>query len=145
VNALDLMKQDHDRIKTMFDEALKDDDPTARATFLHRIRAELMAHEKMEEDVFYPALREGGEKAKAIVLEGFEEHHIIDVILDELLEVPEEADQWQAKLKVLKENLEHHIEEEEGEMFRRAKDALGEQTLEELGTKMEQVKTAASA
>ncbi len=145
MNALDLMKQDHDRIKTMFDEALKDDDPTARATFLHRIRAELMAHEKMEEDVFYPALREGGEKAKAIVLEGFEEHHIIDVILDELLEVPEEADQWQAKLKVLKENLEHHIEEEEGEMFRRAKDALGEQTLEELGTKMEQVKTAASA
>ena len=145
MNALDLMKQDHDRLKQLFADALKDENPEARASVLHRIRAELMAHEKMEEDVFYPALREGGEKAKEIVLEGYQEHHIIEVILDELLEVPEEADHWQAKLKVLRENLEHHIEEEEGEMFKRAKEALGEETLERLGREMQQVKEAASA
>jgi hemerythrin superfamily protein len=139
------MKADHDRMKKLFDEALEDKDPDARAELLHQIRAELMAHERMEEDVFYPALRSGGEKAKEIVLEGYEEHHLIDVILDELLEVPEDADHWQAKLKVLKENLEHHITEEEGEMFKRATQALGKETLEELGRKMEQVKRAAQA
>ncbi len=142
MNALELMKADHDRLKKLFDEALEDKDPGARAELLHQIRAELMAHERMEEDVFYPALRSGGEKAKEIVLEGYEEHHLIDVILDELLEVPEDADLWQAKLKVLKENLEHHINEEEGEMFKRAKQALGKKTLEELGRKMERVKAA---
>lgn len=145
MNALELMKADHDRMKELFDEALEDNDPDARAQLLHQIRAELMVHERMEEDVFYPALRSGGEKAKEIVLEGYPEHHVIDVILDELLEVPEDADHWQAKLKVLKENLEHHISEEEGEMFKRARQSLGQETLEELGRKMEQVKQAAQA
>lgn len=145
MDALELMKQDHDKIKELFDQALGNTDPSARASLLHQIRAELMAHEKMEEDVFYPALRAGGEKAKEIVLEGYVEHHVIDVILDELLEVPEEDEMWQAKLKVLKENLSHHIEEEEGEMFTRAKEALGQQTLDELGKKMAAVKTAAQA
>jgi hemerythrin superfamily protein len=139
------MKDDHDKMKKLFDEALESDDPSERADLLHRIRAELMAHERMEEDVFYPALRSGGEKAREIVLEGYEEHHLIDVILDELLEVPEDAEQWKAKLKVLRENLEHHIDEEEGEMFRRAKQALGQETLEELGRKMQEVKVAAQA
>jgi hemerythrin superfamily protein len=139
------MKDDHDKMKKLLDEALESDDPSERADLLHRIRAELMAHERMEEDVFYPALRSGGEKAREIVLEGYEEHHLIDVILDELLEVPEDAEQWKAKLKVLRENLEHHIDEEEGEMFRRAKQALGQETLEELGRKMQEVKVAAQA
>jgi hemerythrin superfamily protein len=139
------MKDDHDKMKKLLDEALESDDPSERADLLHRIRAELMAHERMEEDVFYPALRSGGEKAREIVLEGYEEHHLIDVILDELLEVPEDAEQWKAKLKVLRENLEHHIDEEGGEMFRRAKQALGQETLEELGRKMQEVKVAAQA
>jgi hemerythrin superfamily protein len=143
VDALEVMKDDHNKLKKLFDDALENDDVSARAGLLHQIRSELIAHERMEEDVFYPALRSGGEKAREIMLEGFEEHLVIDVILDELLEVPEEADQWKAKLKVLKENLEHHIEEEEGELFRRAKQALGQETLEELGRKMQQLKVAA--
>ena len=142
MNALDLMKDDHDKMKQLFDDALADKNPDARATLLHQIRSALIAHERMEEDVFYPALRSAGREAKEIVLEGYEEHHIIDVILDELLEVPEEAEHWQAKLKVLKENLEHHIDEEEGEMFKRARQLLGKQTLEELGRQMHSVKTA---
>jgi hemerythrin superfamily protein len=136
MDALELLKQDHDRIKQLFDQALANTDPGARARLLHNIRTELMAHEKMEEDIFYPALRSGGDEAKEIVLEGYVEHHVIDVILDELLSVPEEEEVWQAKLKVLKENLSQHIEEEEGEMFTRARQALGNQKLEALGKKM---------
>ena len=70
MNALELMKDDHDKLKKLFDEALENDEPSARSELLHQIRAELMAHERMEEDVFYPALRSGGEKAKEIVTRG---------------------------------------------------------------------------
>jgi hemerythrin superfamily protein len=145
LNALDLIKDDHDRLKKMFKRALDTDEPAARAALLQDIRAELLAHERVEEDLFYPALRAASEKAKDIVLEGYEEHHVIDTILDEMFDVPEDTDQWQAKLKVLQENLEHHIDEEEGEMFQRAKKSLSRDALEELGRKMQQAKTAASA
>lgn len=141
MNALKLIKADHERVGDLLEEAIDTDDPRERADLLHQIRAELMAHEAMEEDVFYPALRANAQ-AKEIVLEGYEEHHVIDMILDELLEVPEESDQWKAKLKVLKENIEHHIEEEEGEMFPLARQCFDDKALEELGEKMQTAKEA---
>jgi iron-sulfur cluster repair protein YtfE (RIC family) len=145
LNALDLIKDDHKRLKNMFNRAMDTDDAGARANLLDQIRAELIAHERMEEDIFYPALRAASEKAKDIVLEGYEEHHVIDVILDEMFTVPEEAEQWAAKLKVLHENLEHHMEEEEGEMFKRARKSMSAEMLMELGHKMRQAREAASA
>jgi hypothetical protein len=144
MDALKLIKSDHERLTDLLEEALDTEEPGERAELLHRMRAELMAHERMEETVFYPALRTDA-KAKDIVLEGYEEHHVIDMILDELLDVPEELDEWKAKMKVLKENIEHHIEEEEGEMFKIARKVFNEQTLEELGTKMQAAKEAATA
>jgi hemerythrin superfamily protein len=145
LNALDLIKDDHDRLKKMFKRALAADDAGTRSELLHQIRAELVAHERMEEDIFYPALRDASEKAKDIVLEGYEEHHVIDLILDEMFTVPEDADQWSAKLKVLHENLEHHIEEEEGEMFKRARKSMSQDMLDDLGRRMRQAKESASA
>jgi hypothetical protein len=90
-------------------------------------------------------LRSASDNAADIVLEGYEEHHVIDLILDEMFEVPEDTDQWHAKLKVLHENLEHHIDEEEDEMFARAKKTMSREALHELGAKMAQAKQAASA
>ena len=145
LNALDLIKDDHDRIKEMFDEALDAEDAKTRSELLQRIRTELIAHERMEEDIFYPALRSASDKAKDIVLEGYDEHHVIDTILDEMFQVPEDTDQWHAKLKVLHENLEHHIEEEEKEMFKKARKAMSKETLDELGARMRQSKEAATA
>jgi hemerythrin superfamily protein len=144
VNALELMKADHDRMKDLLEEALDADEPRERVELLHKIRAELMAHERMEEDVFYPALRSNAD-AKQIVLEGYEEHHVVDLILDELLDTPEESDEWKAKLKVLQENIEHHIEEEEGEMFKKARQVFEAEMLEHLGAMMEASKEAATA
>jgi hemerythrin superfamily protein len=144
VNALDLIKTDHDKMKDLLEEALDTDEPRERVDLLHQIRSELMAHERMEEEVFYPALREHA-RAKDIVLVGYEEHHVIDMILDELLDVPEESDVWKAKLKVLQENIAHHIEEEEGEMFKKARQAFEKEQLEELGAKMQATKEAATA
>jgi hemerythrin superfamily protein len=145
LNALDLIKADHDRLRKTFAEALKATDAPTRAGLIDKIRAALVAHERMEEDIFYPALRAATTKAKDIVLEGYEEHHVIDMILDEMFDVPEDAETWHAKLKVLHENVEHHMHEEEGEMFARARKALGAERLEELGREMRRSKDAASA
>ena len=145
MNALDLLKTDHDKMKELLDEALDTDDLHDRVELLHQIRAELMAHERMEEEVFYPALRTDA-KAKDIVLEGYEEHHVVDLILDEVLDVPEEeSDLWKAKMKVLQENIEHHIDEEEGEMFKLARKIFDKEQLEELGARMQATKEAATA
>ena len=142
--ALELIKSDHDRLKDLLEDALDADEPRERVELLHKIRNELIAHERMEEEVFYPALRSNAD-AKEIVLEGYEEHHVVDLILDELLDTPEESDEWKAKLKVLQENIEHHIKEEEGEMFDRARQILEPDRLEHLGAMMEASKAAATA
>ena len=142
MNALDLMRNDHKKLKKLLAETLEANGREARAHLLEHVRSELVVHERMEEEVFYPALKTHP-RAKDIVLEGYEEHHVADVLLDELLDLPEDTDQWQAKVKVLKENIEHHIEEEEGEMFKAAKKVLDRDELENLGSRMAAVKEAA--
>ena len=144
MNALDLMRADHKKLKKLLDETLEAEGRDARAHLIEHVRTELVVHERMEEEVFYPALKTH-EKAKDIVLEGYEEHHVADVLLDELLDLREDTDQWHAKVKVLKENIEHHIEEEEGEMFKAARKVLDTDELEELGVRMAAVKEAAKA
>jgi hypothetical protein len=96
----------------------------------------------MEEEVFYPPLREN-KKTHVIVLEGYQEHHVADLILDELLELPSDSEMWQPKVKVLQENIEHHIEEEEDDMFKKARKVFSEEELEQLGARMEAVRKEA--
>ena len=93
-------------------------------------------HEKIEEQIFYPALKQHAE-AKEIVLEAYEEHDVVDTIMGEIEQTPVEDETWIAKFTVMKENLEHHIEEEEGEMFKQARQVFDKDTLEELGERMQ--------
>jgi len=74
------------------------------------------------------------------VLEGFEEHHVVDEIMGELEATDVTDEQWGAKFKVMKENIEHHIEEEEGEMFKQARQVFSDDELDELGARMLQLK-----
>jgi hypothetical protein len=106
---------------------------------LATIKTELSIHERIEEEIFYPALKEHP-KAKDIVLEGYEEHHVVDEVMGELEATPVSDETWGAKFKVMKENIEHHIEEEEGEMFKQARQVFDDAELEELGTRMEELK-----
>jgi hemerythrin-like domain-containing protein len=96
-------------------------------------------HERIEEEIFYPALK-AHPKARDIVLEGFEEHHVVDEIMGDLGNTDVDNETWAAKFKVMKENIEHHIEEEEGEMFAQARQAFDEAELEDLGAKMMELK-----
>jgi hemerythrin-like domain-containing protein len=137
MDALTLLKDDHDRIKELLGEleSTSEDDARRREELFATVKGDLTVHEEIEEEIFYPALKEHP-KAKDLVLEGYEEHHVVDTVMAELegLDVTDET--WAAKAKVMKENVEHHIEEEEGEMFRQARQVFDEDELADLGTRM---------
>jgi hemerythrin-like domain-containing protein len=132
-----MLKEDHDKVKRLLEEgdATTERGVKTRTELFARIKQELQVHEAIEEELFYPALREHAE-AKEIVLEAYEEHNVVDTILGELEVTPVDDETWGAKFTVMKENLEHHIEEEEGEMFKQARELLGADELTSLGEQM---------
>ena len=137
MDPIKLLKADHDDVKALL---RKLDETTERAEVartdgLERLRLKLDVHETIEEEILYPALKEFA-KTKDITLEAYEEHHVVDVIMAELEETPVTDETWGAKLTVAKENLEHHIEEEEDEMFKQARQVMNQRELEELGDRM---------
>jgi hypothetical protein len=137
-NAIELLEDDHKKVKKLLEQG---DDTTenavkTRTELFEKIKTEMEIHEAIEEEIFYPALKEHP-KAKEIVLEGYEEHHVVDKILEELGETSVEDERWGAKFSVMKENIEHHIEEEEDEMFKKARDVFSKDELEDLGDRME--------
>ena len=143
MNALKLLEQDHEKVKKLLGQldSTTERGVKTREELFAKVTQELEVHEAIEEEIFYPALKEHP-KAKEIVLEAYEEHHVVDKVMGELREVPFDDETWGAKLTVMKENVEHHIEEEENEMFKQARDVFDEAELEELGERMEQRKQA---
>ena len=109
----------------------------------------LDVHARIEETIFYPELKKADE-TRDITLEAFEEHRLVKQLLGELEEMDKGAEEWTAKFTVLKENVEHHVEEEEGEMFPKARKVSSEEQAEIIGTRMEaekekELKVAAAA
>jgi hypothetical protein len=143
-DAINLLETDHRRMEDLLKrgEGTTERAVRQRTKLLDDISAELATHELLEEQVLYPALEEHPE-ARAIALEGFQEHHVADLIVDELHHVAADNEQWGAKFKVLKENIEHHIDEEEGEMFRTARAVLSQDELKAMGVRMTAMKTEA--
>ena len=144
MDALRLLTDDHDKMRKLLDEleTTTERGVKTREELFSKIKGELTIHEIIEEEIFYPALKEHP-KAKDIVLEGYEEHHVVDTVMAELEDLPVDDESWGAKAKVMKENVEHHMEEEEGEMFQKARQVFDREELEDLGTRMEQRKTEA--
>lgn len=148
MNAFELLKQDHKKVAGIFEKL----EPTTeralktREELFTQLKQELDVHAAIEEQIFYPAIKDADE-THDITLEAFEEHAVVKTLLSELEADPKETEEWKAKLTVLKENVEHHVEEEETEMFPKAKKVLSEEQIEQLGTRMEaakqQTKTAA--
>jgi iron-sulfur cluster repair protein YtfE (RIC family) len=137
MDALTLLKQDHDHVKTILEklDATTERAEVGRERGLANLKTQLQAHETIEEEIFYPALKEHAE-AKDIVLEAYEEHDVVDTIMAELETTPYDDETWAAKFTVMRENLEHHIEEEEGEMFDQARQAMSDDELVDLGERM---------
>ena len=144
MDAIALLKADHDNVKKLLSEleTTTERGVKTRAELFSTIKGELTVHEIIEEEIFYPELK-AHPKAKDIVLEGFQEHHVVDLLMKELEELDVTDETWGAKAIVMKENIEHHIEEEEGEMFKQARAVFDRQELEDLGARMAERKTSA--
>jgi polyhydroxyalkanoate synthesis regulator phasin len=142
MDALQLLKTDHDKVKKLLaeGESTTERGEKTRTELFATIKGELMVHERIEEEIFYPALRDHP-KAKEIVLEGYEEHDVVDTIMGELENTDVTDETWGAKFKVMKENIEHHIEEEETEMFKQARAVFEREELEDLGNRMADLKS----
>jgi len=133
MNLLDALKRDHEEVKGLLKDILHTDDGKERGEFFKKLKTNLTAHSRSEEKVIYRRMeksREGKDEA----LEGTVEHEVADYLLEGLARARDKAsDQWKARCTVLKEALEHHVEEEEGEFFDTARKLFDDRQLEGMG------------
>ena len=146
MNAIDLLKEDHKRVKAILGQ-LSDSTERAvkkRSELLNKLEMEIVIHTRLEEEILYPAFKKAGGKEQAIMYhEAKEEHRAVDsLVLPDLKATSPSTLEFSGRVKVVKELLEHHIEEEETEMFPQARKLLGKAVLEELGEQMEAMKAA---
>lgn len=141
MDVFDILKEDHKKVAKI----LKEGDETTSAAIKTRekiyehLKKEFLAHAKMEETFFYPPLKERDE-TKDLILESYEEHNLVKQLLSELGDLEPEDETWGAKFSVLKENIEHHVQEEENELFSKVKKALSHKELDEIAERMQQFK-----
>ena len=138
MNAIELLKADHRKVNALFGKVEATEAGEHKELF-EQIKAELDVHTHIEETIFYPKLKEEKE-LEDIVLEGIEEHHQAKMFLHELSDLTEDSEKFEPKLKVLMEDIIHHVQEEEGEMFPKVEELFDEETLKELGAEMEEEK-----
>jgi len=146
MDAFILLKNDHKKVAALFEQI----EPTTeraiktREEAFGKLRAELDVHAHIEEKILYPVLKKEGE-TRDITFEGLEEHHVIKMLLAELAGMKVDSEEWTAKVKVLQENVEHHVEEEETKMFKLGRDVLTKEQIEDLGTQLEAEKNKIQA
>lgn len=146
MDAFTLLKNDHKTVAALFEKI----EPTTeravktREEAFGKLKIELDVHAHIEEKILYPALKKEAE-TRDITFEGLEEHHVIKLLLAELAGMAVDSEEWTAKAKVLQENVEHHVEEEETNMFKLAREILTKEEIEDLGTRLEAEKNKVKA
>lgn len=134
MDAIKLLKQDHREVEALFDSFEKAKSEGPKQKIATQICDALKVHAAIEEEIFYPAAREEIED-KEIMDEAQVEHNSAKQLIAEIEQGPGDA-LWEAKVKVLSEYIQHHVKEEEGEMFKEVRateldlDALGEQMMQ---------------
>lgn len=148
-DAIALLKEDHDRVRELLAELEETTDRAEgkRQKLLGTIEEELTIHTKIEEDVFYPAFFDAAKTSddKELYYESIEEHHVVDLVMPEVKGTDPSTNEFAAKAKVLKDLVEHHAEEEESEMFPRARKLMNRERLMELGEELARAKESARA
>ena len=153
MDAIALLTRDHREVEQLFKqfEKLTERAQKSKQKIVTKVIRELAVHSAVEEMLFYPAVRtaglkadtRAGEQAADTILESLEEHHVVKWTLSELEKMKPEDERYDAKVKVLMENVRHHVEEEEQELFPKVKRLLDQKMLDELGTRMERAKKLA--
>lgn len=139
MDAFKLLQTDHRNVAALF-EKLEQASGKEKIIVFNQIKTELELHTHIEETIFYPTL-EKPEETHDITLEAYEEHDVVKKLLKELSKARTPNDEWEAQAKVLKENVEHHVEEEENELFGKAEQVLSEEDIEDLGDRMQAEKS----
>jgi hemerythrin-like domain-containing protein len=138
MKATDLLKKQHKEVKSLFKKLEGTENARGRRQLMTEIARALEGHTAIEEEILYPAIRDlDSKKVEKMVHEAYEEHHVVKLVLAELPRVDPEDERFEAKMTVLSELVEHHVEEEEKEMFKLAQ-KLGRRELEELGERMQE-------
>ena len=137
MDAIELLKQDHKTVEKIFSAMEKKEN---RQKVFPELDRELSVHAEIEEKIFYPATKEA-EPTRDLILESIEEHKQIKMVLADREQTDMTTDVWGAALKVLKEDVMHHVGEEEDELFPKVRKVLSKHQLEDLGTRMEELKT----
>jgi hemerythrin-like domain-containing protein len=139
----DLLRQDHQKVRQLFEQfdSLKEEPEKNRKALdkiFTNLQEELTSHMEAEEKHFYPALR-GAEQTHDEVLESVEEHHVVKLLLRELQRI-QHGDKWIAKLSVMKENVQHHLQEEEEELFGKAQQLLDREQTRKIGEQISRMR-----
>ncbi len=143
MEATRLLEADHKIVQDLFEkyDAAGDDAFRTKQALFETIKSELLVHMDIEETIFYPTVKATpSEELKDDVREADEEHHVVKLLMTEISAMKPEDEQYDAKVTVLKENIEHHVKEEEGEMFPLVKKRFDKARLEQLGDEMEERK-----
>ena len=138
-DALQLLRNDHDKVKELFKQFEHSEDTRQKAVIAQEAIVNLLVHAEIEEEIFYPAVRAEGQDTHDMMNEAEAEHHVAEVLIEELLSMRPDDEMFDAKFKVLAENVRHHIQEEESEMLPKAAEE-GAERMQELGREMEQRK-----
>jgi iron-sulfur cluster repair protein YtfE (RIC family) len=137
--AFESLKQDHRKVADLFSQAEAAQDDKQKRQLFEQIKTELETHTQIEETVLYPTLQEY-EELEEHVRESFEEHRQVKTLLQEIERLTDGSEKFDAKLKVMKENVEHHVEEEENELFPQAQQVLPQDELSELEEELQTAK-----
>lgn len=143
MDALTLLKEDHQKVKSLFSDIEATEDPKTRKQLFDTLLRELTVHERIEEEIFYPAVDERAKEKKTeeLIVESYVEHDFVNKISADVLKTKPDAESWPAKVKLMRENVEHHaFEEEEGKLFPKVRQLFSADELEELGEEMMELK-----
>jgi len=139
MDVFELLTNDHRKVSAIFEQLEQTSDVTTRQTLFAQVKQELDLHAYVEETLFYPKLKEAAE-TREITLEAYEEHQEVKDLLTEMQGLSPGDDEWSDLLQELKESVEHHVDEEENEMFPQAREVLSASEIDQLGTQIEAAK-----
>ena len=134
-DAIAMLKEDHRKVEDLFEKAEKARDEDRKKVLVQEICTELMIHSMVEEEIFYPACKDQIEDEE-VLDEAYVEHDGAKLLINEIEAGGPDDDFYEAKVKVLKEQIEHHVKEEEGELFPAAKKVLSKEELAAIGQEM---------
>ena len=144
MDAIKLLKEQHDEVESLFKKFEESEDLSEKGRLFTMVADRIAAHATIEEKVFYPVAYRAGEQdddeeLEDMLREAVEEHLAMKRIIADLIDMKPGDENFDAKMKVLREEVEHHVEEEEGELFPQARKQIGAVELEELGVEMKEM------